>query len=119
MSRSYSLLTLASVVLGGLLVIDTFAFGGSVATWIAFGLSVAALGTSLAIATSNRVYAAADSLVSAWTILVSLGIFSGSTQTWLIFAGGAAIAAAGVIGNARGERHARLVAVPTDIKAAA
>jgi hypothetical protein len=113
MSRSYPLLTLASVVLGGLLVIDTFAFGGSTMTWIAFGLSVAALVVSLAIGREKRLYAAGASVVSAWTILVSLGIFAGATQTWLIFAGGAAIAAAGVLGNALGaERRAALVAVP-------
>ena len=119
MSRSYPLATLASVVIGALLVIDTFAFGGSAEAWIAFGLGVAALGASLAIGASKRAYAAGAAVVSAWTILVSRGIFSGATQTWLIFAGGAAIAAAGVVGNARGERRAQLVAVPSDITAAA
>jgi hypothetical protein len=113
MSRSYSLLTLASVVLGALLVIDTFAFGGSTESWIAFGLAVAALGTSAAIGRTRRLYASGATLVSAWTILVALGIFSGATQTWLIFAGGVALGTAGVIANAVGERRAALVAVPS------
>ena len=119
MSRSYPLLTLATAVVGALLVITTFAFGGSAEAWIAFGLSVAALGASLGTIRSNAAHAIGTSLVSAWTILVALGIFSGATQTWLIFAGGAAIGVSGVVGNALAERRpARgLVAVP-DTKAA-
>jgi len=93
-------ITLTAAVLGALLVITTFAFGGDTADWISFGLAVAALGTAVA-ARDYRKLAGAVGLVSAWTVLVALGIFSGDTQTWLIFAGGAAIAAAGVVANAR------------------
>ena len=114
MSRSYPLLTLATAVVGALLVIDTFAFGGSAEAWIAFGLSVVALGTSIATVRTNAGHAIGTSLVSAWTGLVALGIFAGATQTWLIFAGGAAIGVSGVVGNALAERSTArsLVAVP-------
>ena len=97
---SSTITTLAAAVIGALLVITTFAFGGDTADWIAFGLAVAALGTAVA-ARGRRALAAGVGLVAAWTVLVALGIFSGETQTWLIFAGGAAIAAAGVVATAR------------------
>ena len=114
MSRSYPLLTLATAVAGALLVIDTFAFGGSAEAWIAFGLSVVALVASAATVRTNAAHAIGTTVISAWTALVALGIFAGATQTWLIFAGGAAIATAGVVGNALADRRpARaLVAVP-------
>ena len=115
MSRSYTLLTLATAVVGALLVIDTLAFGGSAEAWIAFGLSLAALGTSAATLRTNAGHAVGTSLISAWTGLVALGIFAGATQTWLIFAGGAAIGVSGVVGNALADRRpARaLVSVPS------
>ena len=103
--------TLAAAVLGALLVITTFAFGGDTADWIAFGLAVGSLGTAVALR-SSRALAAGIALVSAWTILVALGIFGGATQTWLVFAGGVAIAVAGLVGNVRAGRRTALVAVP-------
>jgi hypothetical protein len=114
MSRSYPLLTLASAVLGALLVITTFAFGGAAEAWIAFGLSVVALGASLGTVRANAAHAIGAGVVSAWTVLVALGIFSGATQTWLIFAGGVVIGVSGVVGNALAERRPTrgLVAVP-------
>ena len=110
--------TLAAAVIGALLVITTFAFGGDTADWIAFGLAVAGLGTAAVAARSQRLLAAGIGLVSAWTVLVALGIFSGATQTWLIFAGGAAVAAAGVLGNAREARRQPALASVADLKAA-
>ncbi|HEX2087859.1 MAG TPA: hypothetical protein VHF89_19390 [Solirubrobacteraceae bacterium] len=109
--------TLAAAVIGALLVITTFAFGGDAADWISFGLAVAALGTAGALR-GQRLLGAGIGLVSAWTILVALGIFSGATQTWLIFAGGAAIGTAGVIGNALSARRQTAVAEVRDLKAA-
>ncbi|MDQ3742591.1 MAG: hypothetical protein M3389_16800 [Actinomycetota bacterium] len=109
--------TLAAAVIGALLVITTFAFGGEAADWIAFGLAVGGLGTAAALR-GRPLLAAGVGLVSAWTVLVALGIFSGATQTWLIFAGGAAIAAAGVVANARDGRRTPALAEVRDLKAA-
>jgi hypothetical protein len=112
-----TLTTLATAVIGALLVITTFAFGGSAEAWISFGLAVAALGTAVAVR-GSRLLAAGIGLVSAWTILVALGIFSGATQTWLIFAGGTAIAVAGVAATARYAVREPVVADVRDLKAA-
>jgi hypothetical protein len=128
MSRLYPLTTLALLVAGAFLVVTTFAFGGGAADWIAFGVSAGTLagGATAAIAApsrSGRALNAGVALLSAWTILVALGIFSGAVQTWLIFAAGAAIAGAATIaqaaydvGRARAEASGP-VAVPA-VKAA-
>jgi hypothetical protein len=130
MSRSYPLLVLGLLVAGAFIVVSTFAFGSGAVDGIVFGVSIATLltgGVAAALA-PTRAQTAANAgvvLASAWTILVALGIFSGATQTWLLFAGGAAVATAALASSAaeslarpRSERSAP-VAVPSPVAKAA
>lgn len=120
MSRSYPLLTLALAVAGGFVLLSTFAFADGANEAIAFGVSIGTLlasvaTTALAPSAGAKALNAGIGLVSAWTILVALGIFSGDTQSWLIFAGGAAVAGGALTASAANDaRRARtqLVAVP-------
>jgi hypothetical protein len=107
MSIRYPLITQALAAAGGFVVVTTFAFSrgtaNSVDFAVAIGITAVALG-SIAVAPAphrRRLVAlgAATAAVGAWTILVTLGIFSGATQEWLVFASGAAIAAAGLAGT--------------------
>jgi hypothetical protein len=97
-NRSYINLTALVAAAGGLIVVSSFAFGQVTANWIAFGLSVLALTGSLASlvtapGASSSSYRAAASVivaVAAFTIIVSVGVFTGGAQHWLIFGGGTA-----------------------------
>lgn len=126
MSRSYSLTSLALAVAGGFIALTTFAFSQGSSNSITFAIAIAA--GLAAIAAQRRVpdvhrrlhrtLLGATTLVAAWTILVTLGIFSGATQQWLVFAGGAAIGGMALLGSAvddvaRGRRAAGPVAVPS------
>jgi hypothetical protein len=100
---------LGLLVAGAFIVVSTFAFGSGAVDGIAFGVSIGTAWFGLVAAVQapgrgQRALAAVAVLISAWTILVALGIFSGATQTWLIFAGGAAIAAAGLAAAAQATR---------------
>jgi peptidoglycan/LPS O-acetylase OafA/YrhL len=114
MKRYYPLTQLLAVA-GAFVVVTTFAFSSSVATSIDFavGIGVTIAGLAIAaIAPSERRRAhvglgLGSAVVGAWTILVTLGIFSGSTQRWLDFAAGAAVAAAGLAAGALVERSQR------------
>lgn len=98
---------------GGLIVVTAFAFNQ--ATWIAFGLSVIALAgasVSLAVApstTASRYRAAAGviGVIAAFTIITSVGVFSGSAQHWIEFSAG--VAAVGLASLAAGLYVSRLV----------
>ena len=130
MSR-YPLLMLGLIAAGAFVVISTFAFGSGTSESIAFGVSigtlVAGLGAQALVPAErrsrHRLLQAGIVGVSAWTILVALGIFGGATQTWLIFAGGVAVATAGLLANAaavtppRGAAASDPVAI-TSVKAA-
>ena len=73
-----------------------FAFSQGSSNSITFAIAIAAGLVALAAQGNvpaaprrlHRTLLAATTLVAAWTILVTLGIFSGATQQWLVFAGG-------------------------------
>jgi len=111
-NRTYIGLTSLLVASGLLIAIVTFAFAQGAANWINFGLTTVALVASAATiayrrSVPYRVLSGAVSLIAAFTILVALGIFSGSAQYWVDFAGGVAIFLAGA--TARDTRIAELV----------
>jgi len=87
MKLSYPL-TQVLAVAGAFVVVATFAFSSSTSTSIDFAISIGATLTGLAIARTNLAVGLGTTLVGAWSILVTLGIFSGSTQRWLDFAAG-------------------------------
>ncbi|TML04672.1 MAG: hypothetical protein E6G41_11485 [Actinobacteria bacterium] len=97
-------------VAGAFVVVATFAFSSSTSTSIDFAISIGATLTGLAIARTNLAVGLGTTLVGAWSILVTLGIFSGSTQRWLDFAAGVAFAAAGLVAGALIERSQRRAA---------
>jgi hypothetical protein len=100
---------------GGLIVVTSFAFNQAAATWIAFGLSVIALtgsAASLAAAPSSgasryRAVAGVIAVIAAFTIITSVGVFSGGAQHWIEF--GAGVAAVGLVALAGGRYVSRLV----------
>ena len=105
--RNYTLTQLLAVA-GGFVVITTFAFGTSAATSIDFAISIGAALAGLAIARGVSLGIGLSTVVvGAWSILVTLGIFSGSTQRWLDFAAGIAFATAGLVAGALIERKQR------------
>jgi hypothetical protein len=114
MKRYYPLTQLLAVA-GAFIVVTTFAFSSSVATSIDFAVAIGVTLVGLAIAaiapsSSRRSHVAigvGSAAVGAWTILVTLGIFSGATQRWLDFAAGVAIASAGLAAGALVERAQR------------
>jgi hypothetical protein len=98
--RNYTLTQILGVA-GAFMVITTFAFSTSAATSIDFAISIGAVLAGLAIArTTNVLIGASTAVLGAWSILVTVGIFSGATQRWLDFAAGAAFAVAGVVAGA-------------------
>ena len=111
-NRTYIGLTSLLVASGLLIAIVTFAFAQGAANWINFGLATIALVASAATIAYRRnaryrALSGTVSLVAAFTILVALGIFSGSAQYWVDFAGGVAIFLAGA--TARDTRVAELL----------
>ncbi|HET8536426.1 MAG TPA: hypothetical protein VFL73_04520 [Solirubrobacteraceae bacterium] len=118
--RNYTLTQLLAVA-GAFVVITTFAFGTSAATSIDFAISIGAVLAGLAIARGVSLGIGLSTVVvGAWSILVTLGIFSGSTQRWLDFAAGAAFAVAGLAAGALAARsEGAQVSAPTSIRVAA
>jgi len=114
-NRRYLAMSSIVVGAGGLIVITSFAFNQAAATWIVFGLSVIALTgsvVSLVAAPSRgasryRAVAAVIGVIAAFTIITSVGVFSGGTQHWIEF--GAGVAAVGLASLAAGRYVARLV----------
>src|SRR3954452_4978413 len=106
MKRYYPLTQLLAVA-GAFVVITTFAFSTSAATAIDFAISIGAALVGLAIARSSVAIGVGTAVVGAWSILVTLGIFSGATQRWLDFAAGGAFAVAGLAAGALFERSQR------------
>ena len=113
--RNYTITQLLAVA-GGFVVLTTFAFGTSAATSIDFAISIGAVLAGLAIAKGvNAGIGIGTAVVGAWSILVTLGIFSGATQRWLDFAAGAAFTVAGLAAGAlvaRSQRTAPVAAAP-------
>jgi hypothetical protein len=109
MKLSYPLTQLLAVA-GAFIVVATFAFSSSTSTSIDFAISIGATLAGLAIARTNLAIGIGTAVVGAWSILVTLGIFSGTTQRWLDFAAGIAFAAAGLVAGALIERKQRQAA---------
>jgi hypothetical protein len=97
-NRAYLALSSIIVAAGGLIVVTSYAFNQAAATWIAFGLSVVALTgsvVSLAVAPSSgasryRAVAVVIGVIAAFTIIASVGVFSGGAQHWIEFGSGVA-----------------------------
>jgi cell division protein FtsW (lipid II flippase) len=114
-NRTYLALTSIVAAAGGLIVVTSFAFSQSAATWIALGLSVIALAgavVSLAVAPSTgasryRAVAGVIAVIAAFTIITSVGVFSGGAQHWIEF--GAGVAALGLASLAGARYVSRLV----------
>jgi hypothetical protein len=100
-THRYSLATAGTFAAGAAAVIATFAFSQGTAQSIIFAVLIAAAVASAGVLVNvpderrrtHRALGAATLVAAAWTILVSLGIFSGSAQYWIAFGGGTAIVA--------------------------
>ena len=104
-SKYYPNLLQALAVAAGFVVLSTFAFGHSTANAIDFAVSIAitVLGVGVVAAGRGKVERAigvATTALGAWSILVTVGIFSGSTQRWLTFAAAAAVVGLALAGQA-------------------
>jgi hypothetical protein len=123
-NRKYLTLNSIVVAAGILIVVTSFAFDQATATWIAFGLSIIALAASiasLAVAPSakaslSRAVAALVGVIAAFTIIASVGVFTGGAQHWIEF--GAGVAATGLASLALARYVLRLVesSDSTDVK---
>lgn len=127
LSKPYPLITLALALAGAFVVVSTFAFAQSTANSIDFAIAIGVTVLGLAGLVSSpsehshvhRAIAGGVVALGAWTILVTLGIFSGTTQEWIVFGAGAATAAAGLAGHGlyetgRERRLTRLEAGPSN-----
>ncbi len=118
MKNRYFPLTQLLAVAGAVVVVNAFAFSASTARAIDFAIAIAVTvigvaGAVLAPSRGQRALMGVATAIGAWTILVTVGIFSGSTQRWLDFAAGAAIAAIGLLAGSLYEarRGSSVVAV--------
>jgi hypothetical protein len=112
MKLSYPLTQLLAVA-GAFMIVATFAFSASTSTSIDFAISIGAVLAGLAIARSvSLAIGLGTALVGAWSILVTVGIFSGTTQRWLDFAAGAVFAVSGLAAGALIERSHRPADAP-------
>ena len=113
LNRIYLGLTQALAAAGGFVVLTTFAFGHGAANAIDLGVIigvtiVAGAAVLASPSVRHRAVAGVSTLVGAWTILVTAGIFSGSTQRWLTFAAAVAITGLSLLGHTAYElRRAR------------
>jgi hypothetical protein len=110
--KLYYPLTQLLGIAGAFVVITTFAFSSSASTSIDFAISIGAVLAGVAIAAmapnaAGRGIGLGTAVVGAWSILVTIGIFSGATQRWLDFAAGGAFAVAGLAAGALVERSQR------------
>ena len=114
-NRTYLALSSIIAAAGGLIVVTSFAFNQAAATWIAFGLAVIALTGSLVSlsaapssgASRYRAVAGVIALIAVFTIITSVGVFSGGAQHWIEF--GAGVAAATLASLAGGRYVSGLV----------
>jgi hypothetical protein len=114
-NRKYLVLSSIIAAAGGLIVVTSFAFNQAAATWIAFALSVVALTgsvASLAVAPSSegsryRAVAGVIAAIATFTIITSVGVFSGGAQHWIEF--GAGVLAVGLVSLAAGRYLSGLV----------
>ena len=114
-NRTYLAVSPIIAAAGGLIVVTSYGFNQAAATWIAFGLSVIVLTgsvVSLAVAPSSgasryRAVAGVIAPIAAFTIITSVGVFSGGAQHWIEF--GAGVAALGLASLAAGRYVSRLV----------
>ena len=105
MSIRYRIAMLVLGVAGAFVIVSTYAFARGTANAIDFAIAIGATavgaGAVLAARTrGQRGVALTTTAVGAWTILVTAGIFAGSTQRWLTFAAGCAVASLAVLVSA-------------------
>jgi hypothetical protein len=105
LSKSYTYLLQAIAVAAGFVVLSTFAFAHSTANAIDFALSIAitVLGIGVVAAghdKAERGIGLATAAIGAWSILVTVGIFSDGTQRWVTFAAAAAVTGLAVAAQA-------------------
>lgn len=108
LSKSYPLITVTLAIAGGFVVLTTFAFSQGAANGIDFAIGIGVTVLGLAAFASapaehrrtHRALSGAVVAIGAWIILVTLGIFTGDTQNWLVFGSGAAVGAAGLAAHA-------------------
>lgn len=111
-------------VIGGFLLVASFAFAVEPFHWMMLGGGIAAVAISapsMLIRSRGRVQRGLDLLVAAigaWTIVASL-VFGGLTVAWLGFASGAAFAVLGIVGLAIHERSTERVVHSLEVKAEA
>jgi hypothetical protein len=104
LSKYYPHMLHALAVAAGFVVLSTFAFGHSTANAIDFALSIAitVIGVGVVAAGRGKVeraLGAATTVLGAWSILVTVGIFAGPTQRWLTFAAAAAVTGLALAGQ--------------------
>ena len=95
-ARLYSYLTLGLVLAAGFVVVTTFAFVHTTADDIGLVAAIALMTVSAAaclirVGPVQRAAVVACFALSAWTILVTAGLFAGATQRWMTFASAVAI----------------------------
>ena len=96
----YWAMTFAVAIGGAFMAIERFAFAPTTAVWIAFGVAVAAVVSSLAatlvaLLRDNQAFSglsAISALVAAWTVIATRA-FTTPTALWLAFAGGVVLLA--------------------------
>lgn len=94
----YWAMMLATAICGGFIAIERFAFAPTAATWIAFGVAIAATVFSLAafmvaLMRQNHGFSGLSGLsvlIAAWTI-IAMVVFGKPTAIWLAFADGIAL----------------------------
>ena len=95
-NRIYLTVTAVVAAVGGLIVVASYAFNQATANWIIFGLSVTAVAVTVVglgavprrDASRYRALGGLIGLLAAFTIIVSVGVFTGNAQHWLLFGGG-------------------------------
>jgi hypothetical protein len=118
LNRIYLGLTQALAAAGGFVVLTTFAFGHGAANAIDLGVIIGAtiLAAAAVLASPSarhRAVVGASTLIGAWTVLVTAGIFAGATQRWLTFAAAVAITGLALVGHTAYElRRSRREVVP-------
>ena len=121
MSIRYRAAMLALAVAGAFTVVTTYAFSRGSANSIDFAIAIGVTSISLVATFAARsarqvAVAVATTAIGAWTILVTAGIFAGSTQRWLTFAAACAVAGIALVETAvHDAREARQAGAPATV----
>ena len=117
MSKYYPYLLQALAIAAGFVVVSTFAFGHSTANAIDFAIAIGitVVGAAAVLAGRGKVergIGLATTVLGAWSVLVTVGIFSGDTQRWITFAAAAAVTALALTGQVLEESGAFVRRMP-------